>query len=218
MKESYKKMEIIRKCLESPLSDILLAFLSTVFFALADFMAQVVQLSSNNFPLLEVVYVSAIICFVLLTPSFLYSNAQILFPREKWMILIGIGLPSFLCCVLKYASLSLIPMASMMTLSATCPFFGIFFSYLLLRDKCFWQDGISGLLSFIGVLLIARPEMIFGKYGKKVKVFYQNISDNKYEFLYLSGCAFAALFGAIRALFLVITRKWKDENPVLVLQ
>ena len=71
-----------------------------------------------------------------------------------------------------------------------------------------WLDTLCGLVSFVGILLIARPVALFGKYGKKEKSFFHNISQHKYELIYLAGCGVALLFGMCRALYLVLTRKW----------
>ena len=69
-------------------------------------------------------------------------------------------------------------------------------------------------MSFVGVLLIARPTIIFGKYARKEKVFYENVTDGQYEVVYLIGCAVALVFALSRALYLVLGRKWSNDSHV----
>ena len=87
-------------------------------------------------------------------------------------------------------------------------------SYCILKERCHWFDGLLGAISIIGVLLIARPEFIFGKYGqygKKHVVLNGGVSGSSLERSYLLGCIISLLYGAGRGLLFTMHRQcWWD--------
>lgn len=185
---------------------------STVLLAFSHFAAQIALQSDKTLSTLEVTLIRSVEELIFLTPIIFIMKSQVLFGSDKWLHLFFMSLTGFGSFIIMYYALELIPVSIALSLSGMCPFFAAIFSWIILKEKCACLDTICGVVSFFGVLLIARPVAIFGKYGKKEKAFFQNVSQSAYELIYVSGCGLALLFGATRAVFLVLTRKWGRES------
>ena len=148
----------------------------------------------------------------MLTPFLLLFQSRVLYGSEKWAHLMLLSLTGYLCYITLYYVLQLIPLSAALSISATCPFFASVLSVCILKEKIQLVDTVLGAISFIGVVLIARPSIIFGKYGRQEKVFYENVSEGQYQLVYLIGCGVALVFALSRALYLVLGRKWSKDS------
>ena len=209
---TVKVMDGIYRLLNSPRLGIIHAFNSTVLLSLGHFLGQVTIQSTKNLPELEIVFFRCITHVVMLVPFLLLFQSRVLFGSDKWLQLLTLSIAGYICYVSLYYILYMIPLSIALSLSATCPFFATVFSFFILKEKCEWVDTLCGIASLLGVLFIARPVVIFGKYGLKEKIFFEDKSQGKYETIYLIGCGVALLFGAARAINLVLARKWAREE------
>jgi len=100
----------------------------------------------------------------------------------------------YLQYVLLYQFLQMLPLGDALAITGTAPFFTAIFSVFLLQERMKYMEITAGIVAMAGVLLIARPESIFGKYGTKSEVPHMNIYSSDYELTYLLGCLIVTFF------------------------
>ena len=125
------------------------------------------------------------------------------------------GMAGFTNIILIYCSLEMIPISDTLLVTFTSPFFCDLFSRLFLKEALHWINCLAGLCSFIGVIVVARPSFIFGKYREhRITLVDPKITVKDNETVYLMGIAYAA-FGAIfLALYFVLVRKLIKVNGI----
>jgi len=64
---------------------------------------------------------------------------------------------------LYFASFDFISISDTNILNNTIPFWTIIFSYLVLKEKVTKYDIVSIIFGFVGVLILIKPDFIFGK-------------------------------------------------------
>lgn len=199
--------------LNRPFMGIVYGVIGSIAFTGADFLTQILLLSTKKFSVFELIWVSSVENIVLLAPFLFIFKVKIMFSADKWPMLFAFSVIGIMVSITIYSSLIFISEAAMLSLASIAPIFTIIFSKFILKEKCLWLDGVCTILGSIGVLLIARPVVIFGSFGKKEKVFYKDVTGTQYEILYLTGCGLAIASCLLRALYIVYARKWKLENP-----
>ena len=195
---------------DSPTMGLLYALLATICFSCSYVAAQLAMNTAIKISAFEVVLVRSILQVVLLVPFILMFRSPVLFGVEKWTLLFTISIVNYGILTFGYWALDFIPASILFPLSATCPLFAPVFSYFILKEKCLLVDAFCGIMGLLGVIIIARPKFIFGKYGERHIL--KNISPSKYEFNYLVGCTIAVLFGSGKALFFTLVRKWARDS------
>lgn len=203
-----KEKSLITRISSSPAIGIIHAVNSTILLAMGHFAAQLTILSAPGMPKLEVVLVRCFEQFLFLLPFILLFEAKVLHSPDKWPTIFLLSVSGYFCYIGLYLILNIIPLSTAIAISGTCPFFASFFSYFILKERIKCLEISCGTVGLIGVLLIARPKAIFGKYGEADDSFRINAPRGKLEFLHVIGCVIAVLFGASRALYLVFARKW----------
>lgn len=192
----------------SPSVGIIYAILSTLFFSYNYFAAQEVIRLQKDFPIFEIVFMRSLIQLLLIIPYIYIKKAEIIFEKEKWGILLQLTLISYLIMVLGYVTLIFIPTSLMLPISATCPLFAILFSVHMLNDNFAWLDAVCGIIALIGVLFIARPKFLFGVHEMKKNILQNALVFKSPELNYSVGCILAISFGAMKALFFTLVKRW----------
>ena len=95
----------------------------------------------------------------LLVAAFLILSQHVGFkvPRKAWPSLFARSLCGTLCILLTFYSVDRLPLADANMLTKLAPFFALFFSVLLLKEKIRLFHGVVMLLAFLGSLLIIKP-------------------------------------------------------------
>ena len=185
------------------------ATLATFFITAAHFMAQVHIARTKDRFSLELLFIRCVAQVVFLGPIMIIKRAPLWYGWKKKWYYLGLSVSMYIQYGLLYQFLQMLPLGDALAITGTAPFFMAMFSVFLLREQIKYMEITAGAVALVGVLLIARPKAIFGKYGTKSKVPHMNIKSKDYETTYLIGCAFATLFSIMRAFYLVIGRKWK---------
>ena len=193
---------------------------ATFAYATSHFLAQIVILASTEIPKLEIGFVRCIIQASMVIPFLLLNRVNIAVKKDNIPLLVSICIAAYINMSANYFAFSLVPLSTTLTISATCPVFAILFGRWILKERCVWIDIAAGVLSFIGVLFIARPAFLFGRYGAKEQFFYHDMSSKNYELVYLAGCGLATVIAISKALLLNLSRKWskvcENEGKMLI--
>ena len=193
------------------------ATLASILIAVAHFMAQVHIARTKDYLAFELLFIRCAAQIVFLAPIMVIKRAPLWYGWEKKWYYFGLSVPPYIQYGFLYQFLRILPLGDALAITGTAPFFTALFSVFLLRERIKYMEIIAGVVAMAGVLLIARPESMFGEYGRKSKVPHMNIESDNYETTYIVGCLFATAFSIMRALYLVIGRKWKTmlENEGL---
>lgn len=196
----------------SPSSGILNTLLSTFLLPLAHCAAALTIHSTKDFPELEVLLIRSIEQTFLVTLAVLVFNSSILVGTESRVQIFLLAITDYASSLCLYYALRLIPVSYVILFSALCPFFTALFSYLVLKEKCLWIDGVCGILGLIGVIIIVEPKTIFNENGRPSIIFNRNLTTQKEQMKHHIGCALGIIFGATKAFYLVLTQKWTRDS------
>lgn len=203
-----------------PLVAYLLAALSGVMFTISNFLVQVTidQNPSTKIPTLEIVFARVAVQLIVISPVMVIRRTSVLVEKKDICSLICMALAGYFNIVFTYLSLDKIPISDTLVITFTSPFFCAIFSQVILKERCRWFDIACGCVSFIGVLIVARPDFLFGSNQSPKTVLFQRrkLPRSKYEFVYLLGVFYALLGGTCLALYFVLTRKFANKNSQLL--
>ena len=189
----------------------LFAALSGLCFTSSNFLVPVVIGSyiAKRIPTLEVVFGRSLVQLILIVPIILITRIKLLVTRDKIVTLIAMSLFGYLNIIATYFALDKIPLADALVITFTSPFFTAIFSLIILKEQIHWLDLVSGIISFLGVVLVARPSFLFGTDSKgKTTLFVKpSASKERREMVYLLGILYALLGGICLAIYFVLTRK-----------
>ena len=203
-------LDTFRFLTESTIMGNTYSIITTIAFATAHFFAQLVILSSPEIPKMEIAFIRCTTQATMLVPFLLLYRVPLTIVGKGQMIIVVSCVTGFVNVTSNYLAFGLIPLSIVLTISSTCPIFAILFSRCILKERCKWIDIVASILSLVGVLLIARPEFIFGKYGAKEDVFHKDVSRSTYDLTYYGGCGLALLTAITKALYIVMGRKWSQ--------
>lgn len=184
---------------------VILALGGAVFFSAENMFMDVLADSLNIFQIGSVMSLVVIACtftFIVIT--------SIDFPKTNWqyisLVISGLFLASGLPLALE--SLKFIEVGDSITIIYTMPLFSGIFSWIILREPLRIIDCLFAVLSFGGVVLIARPPFLFGTDGDKL------VGHNP-----LLGAVYALASAASFSLLVVTARKQSimGIHPVTIL-
>ena len=129
-------------------------------------------------------------------------------------LLILMGVAEVITIVFIYFALERMPVGDATVIQFTAPVFTIMFSFLLLRKTCSIFDAVCGFVSFVGVVVMTRPTLIFGKHPGTEKAIHphNHLTKSKSSMSkpgkteYLAGVAFALVAAIMLALFFVLNK------------
>lgn len=209
---------MVARLRDTPLAGLLTASLSGMWFTLSNFMVQmsIEHVKHKKMPVHEIVFTRSLEQMVLLVPIILILKLNIFVAKTDLLSLIFMSLSGFLNIVFIYLALEKIPISDALVITFTSPVFTAVLSFLVLKEKCHWMDALCGIISFVGVIIVARPTFIFGKKAHKQVMFRENISRSHRELIYLIGASYALLGGVSLAIYFVMTRKFANSNQNIV--
>ena len=236
----------LQRIFQHRLIGITMSACSGMAFTLSNFMVQVahVEIShrqqqqrqqvaeeSNNFtkPIqtisnVEMVLIRSAVqlCFIL---PFIVINKLEIFQRLKDLpYLLLMGLSGFINIIFIYSSLERIPISDTLLVTFTSPLFCALFSKLFMGEGLHWINSVAGIISFIGVTIVARPSILFGTTDtKRVTLTTIQLSNNtgdnhnyntNNELVYLIGVLYALLGAIFLALYFALVRKLINVNGI----
>lgn len=199
--------------------------MSGIMFTASNFMVQVVigltTPTGRRMSTLQIVMVRCMIQLIFTIPVLIVLKAPILRAFRDLVYLIPMGVSGYVNIVLIYMSLEKIPLSDSLLITFTSPFFCAIFSYVFLREKVHWIDVICGVISFIGVCVVARPSEIFGEdpTAEKQTLFQtKKLTSVEKEAVYLIGVLFGLLGAIFLAMYFVLIRVCSiivEMNPMV---
>ena len=162
------------------------------------------------------------LCFIL---PFIVINKLEIFQRLKDLpYLLLMGLSGFINIIFIYSSLERIPISDTLLVTFTSPLFCALFSKLFMGEGLHWINSVAGIISFIGVTIVARPSILFGTTDtKRVTLTTIQLSNNtgdnhnyntNNELVYLIGVLYALLGAIFLALYFALVRKLINVNGI----
>ncbi|KAI0629271.1 DUF6-domain-containing protein [Trametes polyzona] len=115
-------------------------------------------------PALELIYVRMGITWICCV-AYMYINKipdPILGPKEVRLLLLVRGCFGFVGLFSLYYSLQYLSLSDATVLQFLAPIFTAISGAVLLREPLSWREVAAGVASLIGVVLIARPQFLFG--------------------------------------------------------
>ncbi|KAK5625541.1 hypothetical protein RRF57_001258 [Xylaria bambusicola] len=120
--------------------------------------------SPNQFHALHIIFVRMLATAILGTLYMWYKNVPNfpMGPRNMFGLLVMRGTSGFVGLFGLYYSLSYLEISDATAISFLVPTWTGFLCYVWLHEPYRIQEAVSGLISLVGVLLIARPAFLFG--------------------------------------------------------
>ncbi|XP_065670949.1 solute carrier family 35 member G1 [Hydra vulgaris] len=123
------------------------------------------------------------------------------------LYLIFMGVVEDAAIIFFYLALQLIPIADATVVQFTSPVFTVFFSYILLRKGCGIIEVLCGCISFFGVVVIAKPDLIIPNNGAvPINQLSNNVTSVFQNPQYMLGSGFALLAAMSISLFLILIK------------
>ena len=174
-------------------------------------------MKNEMIPALEVVFFRCGVQLLLLIPVIVSCEIKILVDRHSILSATSMALSGYFIIVLSFLSYERMPLSDALVISFTSPVFAAIFSQIILNEKCGILDAVCGLISFTGVILVARPKFIFGKNVQNQSwSTYINAGAKESEISYSVGAGFALLNGICLAFYFVVARKFAKESNKMV--
>ena len=199
------------------------AAMSGMSFTMSNFMVQVTiaLISDQKISTTQLVFCRSAVQLFFILPLLIIFQIPIGKCIHDVMYLIPMGIAGYVNILVTYAALNKIPLSDTLLITFTSPFFCALFSYCFLKESIHILDVMFGLLSFVGVVIVARPSIIFGQTNPKEVLFQQkNLSPSASEMVYLTGALYAILGAIFLALYFVLTRlccKSHALSPILAI-
>ena len=161
----------------------------------------------------EILLIRSVCQLVLVIPFMVYGKVNVYGNSLKSLaVLVVMGIAEASAIVSFYEALKRIPVGDATVIQFTAPVFTTALSFLFLRKGCGLLDIACGVVSFGGIVLIARPSFLFPHHAALAHhlgpVVYQPGTSK-----YLEGVGFAILAALCLSFFYIlnkITGKWLD--------
>ena len=182
------------------------------------FVQLAIEANKSRIPTLEIVFTRSMVQLILVIPLLLVFKVRIIEEKSNIAPLLIMGICGFLSITFIYLGIDKIPLGDATVITFTSPVFTTLFAYTLLSESCSIVDGVCGIFSFVGVVIAARPNVIFGEqHGNIGFTFHRGkISMEKKEKLHLMGVGYVLLGTVFLSLYFVLTRKIGLKQHFLV--
>lgn len=146
------------------------AFLSTVFFSTITLLVKTIQG-------IHAIEISAIRCFfqmLFVAPLLIYHKTGFLGPRDKRKYLVLRGFIGSSAMILLFYAVQQMPLADATVIMFSNPVFTSLLAWVFLKERCTIWDCVFTLFTLTGVILIARPPILFGERVRGIESNYTN--------------------------------------------
>lgn len=175
----------------------LYAAASAFFFS---FMGLLVKVAAVTLPWQEIVLARGVVTLALSWAALRragvppWGNDR---PRLLWR-----GFFGFCALTAFYYTVAHLPLAEATVIQNSSPLFTGLLAALILRETLGWRDSLSILAGFAGVVLVVRPEFLFGGAGAGLDPFAAGVG------LFAAGCSAAA--------YVLVRHLRRTEDPLVV--
>lgn len=145
------------KCRKYPYLGLVLATLSALFFSLC---SAIVKWMSDINPMALAAYRFLGVLLPAI-PIMIYHHKPC-FPKEKRIMLILRSFTGATALMLSFYAFRHMPLSDASVIVFSVPVFTTIFARMFLKEPCGWFSVISVIITLIGVILITRPQVIFG--------------------------------------------------------
>ena len=135
-----------------------------LFFSLSNSLVQKVltQNKTNNLSQFEVIFITSVVQILLISILLAWKRkSPLASTRTEFALLMGLGLAKFCCIAFFMAALKLLPLGDATVILYTAPAWVFFFGLVFLKEKFSIFNLFFGILSFLGVVIIAAPDYFF---------------------------------------------------------
>jgi len=154
----------------------------------------------------EILFVRSVIQAFFTVILMVYGKVHPYGGKKKNLItLFSMGVAEVVAIVFFYLGLERIPVGDATVIQFTAPVFTVLFSFAFLRKGCGWLDTIVGMVSFLGVVFIAKPELLSSP-QTHVHVHAHNVKDMFNNHNYMEGALFALLTAVFLSLFFILNK------------
>ena len=126
---------------------------------------------------------------------------------DSFLVLVCQQVAAIVCV---YFALERIPVGDATVIQFTSPVFTVAFSFLCLRKGCGILDTICGVISFGGVIVLARPSILFSHKTHEAHAVTHNMHANKHvkpgDAKYLEGVGYAIIAAVCLSLFFILNK------------
>lgn len=190
-----------------------------VFLTLGNSLVQYVyQKSHVNLSSFQVLFVRSVIQAIFTLAFMIYGKVHPYGERKKNVIaLVAMGIAEVIAIVFVYLALEKMPVGDATVIQFTAPVFTVLFSFVFLRKGCGCFDAVCGLFSFVGVIFIAKPDLIIDTYHHVIHVHQHNVMQKhgnttlskeeiQHNHDYLIGGIYALLAAMCLSLFFILNK------------
>jgi len=145
-------------------SGLLLIASAQLFFALMNVAVKMLNSLDEPVPTLELMFIRMLITYVCCISYMLVTGVPDpwLGPKGVRLLLVTRGFSGFFGLFGVYFSLNYLSLSDTTVLTFLGPLTTAAAAALILREKFTLKEGIAGVFSLVGVVLIARPQFLFG--------------------------------------------------------
>ena len=206
-------------CIDSRVIGMFLMAIAGVLLTISNLFVQLaIEANKSRIPTLEIVFTRSMVQLIAVIPFLLVFKVRIIEDKSNIAPLLIMGICGFLSVTFVYLGIDKIPLGDATVITFTSPVFTTIFAYTLLSESCSIVDGVCGIISFVGVVIAARPNVIFGEQHGKIGITFHKgkISVEKKEKLHLMGVGYVLLGTVFLSLYFVLTRRIGLKQHFLV--
>ncbi|KAI9002326.1 hypothetical protein BC832DRAFT_115137 [Gaertneriomyces semiglobifer] len=158
-----------RKFVDTNLGLIYMVFASLSFCCMS-VSVKAMSLSAEKLPTMEIIFVRSLLVYVMVTSCmFKWGYENIAFgPKEVRGLMVLRGLVGFAGLTCGWYALSVLTLADATVLSFLSPIFTAILARFILKEPYEVLDGVTGFLSMVGVICIARPSFLFDRFAARI--------------------------------------------------
>ena len=194
-----------------PCAGLLLAMLSSIFFAVSSFAVRFLRMNP-----LQVVISRSLIQLLFCLPIILVSRVSAIGVPGQRLLLLMRGVTAFFTFTLMYSSFQLMPFADASTIVYAAPVFVLVIACLFLGEECGVFQVFVLILTLAGVMLIARPTFLFPDDDARCDGHHGNNSQPVPLSKRLQGTLLAVPASLSAACTFVVIRKLQQAPAVVV--
>lgn len=136
-------------------------------------------------------------------------------PKEIRHLLVIRGFVGFIGVFGLYYSLQYLSLSDAVAITFLIPMVTAFLAWILLKERYSFLEGICGLISLSGVLLIAKPKFLFGKESESETSVDDKIESSLSELrLLATGVGLLGVLGAA-GVYIILRKIGKHAHPLL---
>jgi drug/metabolite transporter (DMT)-like permease len=167
-------------------------------------MSLFVKLASRSLPTLEIVFARGVITLAI--ASLVLWRARLTPFVGEWRLLFTRGLVGSCAMICFYAAVVHLPLAEATVIHQTAPLFTAMLAAWLLHERLTGRIVVSLLGAFTGVVMIARPQSLFGGAATAA----ENTASLQFAFVALLGASLSAVA------YVTVRRLGRSESPLVV--